>query len=255
MTSQTHKSSTTLLKIHKTIPSEHPLRCSGPLTSGRQDVLQVEAGAAGVVVERTSGAADFGIGDEVVACLTQEQLEEVNKGADVRVASYAMCRWPSNISTSQAAELVVHFMAAAALLDQANILSVQHLGNRPEQSALNPNNVALMVRESKANIILVQLLCHLFPEVDVFFCYHQAAEPSSAGYPQGLYFMLPLESGARASARYPPNSQEDLAGYFRANAEAYTKSSNIGLAIDTAGMLGIKPEVWDLLKDKSECHD
>ncbi|KAK4635706.1 hypothetical protein CLAFUW4_00889 [Fulvia fulva] len=252
MTSQARNPETRLLKIQKTVPAEQTLLLSNAHASKGEFVTSIVAGAVGEVVDRVTEGTGLEAGDEVVACLTQEQLEEVSSGANVRIASYAVCRKPSNISASQCADLVTQFLASAVLLDQAKVFSAQHLDSRPGDSALNPNNVALMMEESKTNVVLIQLLCHLFPGVDVF-CHHKS-EASPEDYAQALYFMLPLESGARASAHYPPNSKHDLAGYFRANAEHYTKSSNIGLAVDTAGMIDIKPEVREMIQGHLKCY-
>lgn len=77
--------------------------------------------------------------------------------------------------------------------------------------------------------------------------YTRNARPTSTD----LYFMLPLENGAKASVRSP----KLLKGYLQANSMDYTNADRCGLIIDTAGIAGSQSDVRERIYDQSSYVD
>lgn len=158
-----HLSMAALLRIEKTLLAEDDLLWSN---DGIGDALRRQnliAGAVGRVIDADDTATGLKPGEEVLACLMNPQLAALQRTREILVPLYAISRKPDNLDAGESAELLVH-----------------------------PSNVAMLVHESRSAIVMVQLLHHTQPDLDIFFVYEERPPEFNRDYPAGLYFMLPL---------------------------------------------------------------
>lgn len=161
-----------LLRVERTVPAQDNLLWSNHHTEDASRLRWLFAGAVRHVIDADDTAADVRPGEEVLACLASSQLAVLQRTPEISAPLYAICRKPDNLDAGESAEILIQFLSAVRILDQANMATVVRKG-QSGHVAPHPNNVALLMRESKSAIVLVQLLHHTLPDLDVFFVYEE----------------------------------------------------------------------------------
>lgn len=167
-----------LIRLEASYPAECCLEPDGQPSQTMPSVRQLHLGGAGTILKMHESVEAFGVGDAVVACLSEQVISTDSHGEELAsVHESLLSRLPTEASKHDAARIPMAFAIATAVLHNTGIISMPLRSTIERQLPLR--NILVVASNTVVPLMIIKLL-RLYTVSTVFIVYEADTTQTTA---------------------------------------------------------------------------